>query len=196
MANGEPSDSLATQSDEELVDRINAGEDRAFMEVYKRYRGVLYTFACRIADDEGQAEDLVQEVFLSLWEHRSSLRLQGSLSAYLYSAVRYRFFDWVDKRRVRQDYAQGFGRWLDREPIPADSGLLVAELQALVEEGLSRLPANMRRIFELSHQDQLSNHEIAELIGLSEKTVRNNLSSAMKALRRRLGPYRFSLLFA
>ncbi len=196
MANGEPSDSLATQSDEELVDRINAGEDRAFMEVYKRYRGVLYTFACRIADDEGQAEDLVQEVFLSLWEHRSSLRLQGSLSAYLYSAVRYRFFDWVDKRRVRQDYAQGFGRWLDREPIPADSGLLVAELQALVEEGLSRLPANMRRIFELSHQDQLSNHEIAELIGLSEKTVRNNLSGAMKALRRRLGPYRFSLLFA
>lgn len=189
-------ENLAIQSDEQLVDRMKAGEDRAFMEVYKRYRGVLYVFACRIADDEAHAEDLVQEVFLSLWDHRSSLRLSGSLSSYLYSAVRYRFFDWVDKQRVRRDYARGFGRWLDQEPIPADSKVLADEFEALVEEALSHLPETMRRIFELSHKQQLSNQEIAELTGLSEKTIRNNLSGALKALRHRLGPYRFLMLFA
>ncbi len=195
MTKGEASENPAIQSDEQLVDRIKAGEDRAFLEVYKRYRGILYLFACRIAADEDQAEDLVQEVFLSLWNHRFSFQLRGSLSSYLYSAVRYRFFDWVDKQRVRRDYAHGFGKWLDLDPTPTDSKVLAAELETLVEEALTQLPATMRRIFELSHKDQLSNQEIAELTGLSEKTVRNNLSRALKSLRHRLGPYRFLLLF-
>jgi len=188
-------ENLALQSDRQLIDRIKCGDDSAFLEVYKRYSGVLYVFACRIADDENQAEDIVQEVFLSLWDHRFSFQLQGSLSSYLYSAVRYRFLDWVDKQRVRQNYIQGFGQWLSQEPISADSTLLTEELETLIQEALSHLPPTMRRVFELSYKEQLTNQEIAELISLSEKTVRNNLSGALKALRQRLGPYRFSLLF-
>lgn len=182
-------------SDEQLL-RLLATDDRqAYLTLYIRYRGVLYGYACRMVDDDNQAEDLVQDVFMSLWDHRATLQVNGRLSSYLYTAVRYRFFDWVDKQRVRQDYVSRFGEWLEQDPVPADSRLLTEELQQLVEETVSKMPDTMRRIFQLSHQRQLSHAEIAELTGLSDKTIRNNLSGALQLLRKRLGSYRFSLLF-
>ena len=182
-------------SDERLLGLLASDDQQAYLTLYVRYRGVLYGYACRIVDDGDQAEDLVQDVFMALWDHRATLQVNGRLSSYLYTAVRYRFFDWVDKQRVRQDYVSRFGEWLEHAPIPADSRLLTEELQQLVEQTVAKMPHTMRRIFELSHQQQLSHPEIAELTGLSEKTIRNNLSGALHLLRKRLGTYRFSLLF-
>jgi RNA polymerase sigma-70 factor, ECF subfamily len=188
--------SYPTLPDDALLELMQADDERAYLELYLRYRGVLYGYASRIIGENDQAEDLVQDVFMAFWDHRKTLKISASLAAYLYSAVRYRFFDWVDKQRVRQDYVSGFDQWLERGTAPADSKLLTEELLVLVEETVAKLPYNMRRVFELSYKQELSHQEIAELTGLSNKTIRNNLSGALRALRKRLGPYRFSLLFA
>src|SRR5690606_10035190 len=125
----------------------------AFMQLYDRYSGVLLAYAMRITHADDEAEDLVQDVFVSLWDKRHTLRLQGGFATYLYTAVRYRFFDLVDKRRVRSDYLGKLAHFMGDDQLQADHRVLERELVALVEVAVASLPDTMRRIFELSRKE-------------------------------------------
>src|SRR5690606_35040543 len=110
-------------SDMQLVTLLKAGDRKAYAEIYDRFQGVLYTYACRIMQDEDDAADLVQEVLLYLWDRRESIQLTHSLATYLYAAVRYRFFNLLDKERVRRDYAQSLAAFVERGVYQADFAL-------------------------------------------------------------------------
>jgi len=181
-------------SDAELTDLLKSGDRAAFTEIYVRYRGLLYIYACKIVKDDDIAEDLVHDIFIYLWDKRETINFKSSLSSYLYSGVRYKFFDLVDHQKVRADYVQGFQDFLDKGEYVTDNYILEKELSAIIEKEIGNLPAKMREVFLLSRKEHLSNKEIAERLDISEKTVKNQLSAAMKTLRVKLGLFTFLFL--
>lgn len=181
-------------SDSELTDLLKSGDQGAFTEIYNRFKGLLFIYACKVARDEGVAEDLVQELFIYIWDKRQMINFTSSLSSYLYSAIRYKFFDLIDKQKVRTDYVNAFQLFLDKGEYLTDNYIAEKELSAIIEREVSNLPAKMQEVFLLSRKVNLSNKEIAEHLGISEKTVKNQLSTALKILRVKLGFFSFLFL--
>jgi len=181
-------------TDAELTDLLKSNDKSAFTELYNRYKGLLYIYACKVTKDDDKAEDLIQELFINLWDKRETINFTSSISSYLYSAVRYKFFDLVDKEKVRADYVQAFQLFLDKGEYLTDNYILEKELSATIEKEISNLPAKMRKVFLLSRKENLSNKEIAERLDISEKTVKNQLSTALKTLKVKLGLLTFLLM--
>jgi RNA polymerase sigma-70 factor (family 1) len=177
----------SSYSDLELTDFLKSGEKSAFIELYDRYKGLLYIYACKITKDKSMAEDMVQEVFIYLWEKRLSINFTTSISSYLYSAIRYKSFDLIDKQKVRDDYSQSFQLFIDQGEYLTDHYIQERELSAVIEKEILNLPPKMREIFVLSRGKNLTNQQIAKYLGISEKTVKNQVSLALKTLRVKLG---------
>lgn len=180
-----------TLSDTELIELLQSGDQVAYTQIYDRYQGLLYIYTCKITKDEIEAEDIVQEVFFYLWDKRSTIVFNTSLSAYLYSAVRYKFFNLLDHKKVRSNYIDSLKEFIENGSIEADYAIREKELILLIEKEISLLPSKMREIFELSRKAQLSHKEIAKKLNISEKTVKNQVNNALKQLRVRLGMFTF-----
>ena len=181
-------------SDTEITDLLKSGDLAAFTEIYNRFKGLLYIYACKITRDDDIAEDLVQDIFIYLWDKRQTINFTSSISSYLYSAVRYKFFDLVDKQKVREDYVNAFQAFLDQGEYQTDNYIIEKELSAVIEKEVNNLPAKMREVFLLSRKEYLSNRQIAERLDISEKTVKNQISTALKTLRIKLGLFTFLFL--
>ena len=184
---------LNALNDRELLDLLKQGDQAAFTHIYDRYQGILYIYACKIVQDDDLAEDMIQELFISLWDKRATMQIK-SLSNYLYSAVRYKFFDLIDKRKVREDYVQAFQVFLQEGHYSTDNYIAEKELARIVEKEIANLPPRMREIFLLSEKANLSNEEIAERLGITEKTVKNQVNLAMQTLRVKLGLFAYLFL--
>jgi RNA polymerase sigma-70 factor (ECF subfamily) len=183
-------------TDVELTKLLVSGDHKAFIEIYNRFQALLYVYACKITKDREEAEDIVQEVFIYLWDKRSTIILKSNISSYLYSAVRYKFFNLLDHKKIRTDYTKSFQNFLDAGEYITDNYIREKEFSQLIEKEISALPDKMREIFELSRRQNLSRQEIAEKLNISEKTVKNQISNALKILRGKLGffPFLFLLL--
>jgi RNA polymerase sigma-70 factor (family 1) len=166
-----------------LVDLLKSGDPAAFTEIYDRYGRVLYVYAMNMVRDDAEAEDLVQEIFLSLWDHSERRDIKGTLSSYLYSAVRYKFLNLVSRRKVRSDYAESFQKVLDTGVQSTDDYINEKQLMSLIEQEVARLPDKMREVFELSRNAGLTHQQIAEELNISEKTVKSHIHHALKIFR-------------
>lgn len=174
----------ALYTDEELVCFISADDDAAFTELYNRYAGVLYLHACKRLADRDSAQDLIHDVFASLWSNRHAMELEGKCSAYLYTALRYQVINF-ELRRKRLSLWQEMADELDTRPEqPTPDQMAIAnDLEQLIEVEAERLPKKMREIFLMSRQQQLSHQEIADAFELSPATVKKQVNNALKVLR-------------
>jgi len=175
-----------TLSDNELVALLKDSGHAAFNELYERYSGLLYTYAFKLTGDEDKSRDFLQELFISLWDRRGQLALRGSVAAYLYSGIRYQFLNEVQRAKTRTVYATAFLEEFGQE-LPADDYIGEKELVALIELYVRDLPPQMARVFTLSRFQHRTNQEIADELDISEKTVRNLLSGALKDLKPKVG---------
>ena len=174
-------------NDMELLHLLKGSDEAAFNEIYNRFQGLLYVYACRIVKEAHEAEDIVQEVFIYLWDKRASLVCENSLAAWLYSAVRYKFFDRLDHQKVRTGYLQSLQKFIDQEDYCTDHYIRERELTNLIEKGIAALPSKMQEIFALSRKEDLTHKEIAIQLNLTEKTAKNQVHNALKILRTRIG---------
>ncbi len=178
-------------SDAELTGLIKSDDKDAFTEIYNRFHPLLYLYACKITRDDDLAEDLVQELFISIWDKRLSLNVTSSISSYFYSAIRYKFFDLVDKQKVRADYLNTMQFLLDGHSYDTDNYIAEKELSATIEKAVAELPEKMRKIFLLSRKNNLSNKEIAVELNIAEKTVKNQIGIALKSIKGQIGLHAF-----
>ncbi|SEM31251.1 RNA polymerase sigma-70 factor, ECF subfamily [bacterium A37T11] len=172
------------QPDQVLFALIKDGSERAFAEIYERYWELLLRHALKMIRDEEQARDLVQDLFLALWEKREQLNTDGKLSSFLYSALRNRIFNFMDYSKVRLNYLNSFVEFSEEGAPMADETLRLAELEAEIEQGLAEMPERMRKVFELSRKEGLSYKEIAAELHISENTVKVQVSKALAILRK------------
>lgn len=176
----------------------NKASKAAFREVYDKYWEDLFQAAYKRTRDAGDASDLVQDLFISLWDHPERLQQEEDLGAYLFVALRNRIFNYFEKKTVRLNYllAQPFKPVESEEAI--FSNIRTREIKACVAAAISAMPPRMKEIYILSREQHLSIAEIAGLLGLSPQTVKNQLHTALGKIRTQLndnGLSAFSIFF-
>ena len=172
-------------TDHELFVLMQDGNKYAFEEIYERFNGLLYIYACKMVPDREDARDIVQEIFVYLWSN-PNIKIKSQLSAYLYTAVRYKIFDWLDKNKSRTNYLQSLENFADQGDYVTDNYIREREFASLIEKEVALLPPKMRLIFEMSRRQHLTQKEIADILHLSDKTVKKQMSNALKVLRLKL----------
>jgi len=145
--------------------------------------------------DNDAAKDVVQEVFSYLWLNGSRLKVGKNVAGYLYSSLRYKFFDLIDRQKVQNDYLSSLEHFIDKAESTSDHRVREKELRAIIEKEVNALPPKMREIFTLSRQANLSYKQIASTLNISENTVKKQVNNALKILRSRLGVTVFLLFF-
>jgi len=181
----------STYTDQELAAFLKQGNKDAYTQIYDRFQPLLYVYACKIVKDDYEAEDIVQEVFIYLWDKREDINFITSLKSYLYSAVKYKFMNLLDHKKVRADYSASMQRFIDSGDYITDNYIREKEFIALIEREVALLPEKMREVFLLSRKENLSNKEIADRLNITEKTARNQVNTALQKLRIRLGLFKF-----
>lgn len=176
-------------SDNELINLLKDGDNSAYTEIYKRYWAILFRHARKMLRNDDEAKDIVQDVFAALWVRISELNLEGSLSSYLYSAVRYKIFDLIDKKKVRGNYFASLEKFIEEGDYTTDNVIREKELAAQIEEEIAMLPLKMRQVFELSRKSDLSHKEIASKMHISDQTVKKQIHNAIKILRPKFSIY-------
>ncbi|WP_134091289.1 RNA polymerase sigma factor [Olivibacter sp. XZL3] len=176
-------ENLNVQSDIELMRRIAAGDTIAFRLIYDKYWKTLYLKA-KNGTDEEEAKDIVQEILLSLWNgrHRVLVNKETDLRNYLFTAVKYKiisFYAYSAAKVRRMDLLQPPETVHTPETV-----LLSKELKMQLDQVVNEMPQKMQQIFRMSRDEANTIAEIAARLNLSEQTVKNQLSNALKRLRR------------
>lgn len=174
-------------SDFDLTDLIRNGNSRAFQEIYNRYWTVLYLHARRMLRNESQAQDVVQEVFTVFWEKREEMEPTLQVRAYLFAAVKNRILNLFRHEKVAGNYLSALGHVYDEGDYSTDESVNFNELVRLIETEISRLPTEMKKVFELSRKEHLSAREIAVVLNKSEQTVKKQISRVLQILRMKIG---------
>lgn len=182
-------------SDQELLHLLKQGDQYALQEIYKRYHGVLYSHAYRRYPDREEVRDIIQEVFLHIWNNRDHLHTSMHLSAYLYTSVRNRMLNVFRHKKVKELYLRSLQDFIDKGENVIEAQLREKELICLVEQEVAQLPNQMRIIFEMSRNLHMSHQEIAAELDISPHTVRTQVRNALRILRVKLGTYIFSIFF-
>lgn len=167
--------------DEVLWNKVAQGCEQSFRLLYEKYWQSTYTAAYNRLKDAEQAKDIVQEIFTHLWMKRDSLQLEN-LQGYLHVAVRNRVLKQVSKEKQHHPFFDLLEN-LPAGHLQADAGLLAKEFFKAYEALINTLPAKKQLIFRLRYQEDLSTREIALELGLSRKTVQNQLGKAVEQLR-------------
>jgi len=174
--------------EEELIQRLSNHDRGAFEQIFKTYYADLCKFSVKYVRDEQVAEEIVQEVFINIWERRSSLTITTSIKSYLFTAIRNRSFNYLKlqlpKEQKKVDL-EGLG-FLDEDN--REQEMIMDELKEYVHTAIESLPNKCRIIFNLSRNAGMTYKEIAEELDLSVKTVENQIGLALKKLRENLNP--------
>lgn len=189
---------IQAYSDSALLDLLKAQDTPAFEEIYRRYWRSLYSIAYRRLQSREVAEEIVQDIFTSLWIHRNTAVIQ-SLSAYLNSAVKYKVINHLSREMSRQAYTyeqrlQG----VHAHDNCTEESVLHDDLNVALEREIEKLPAKRRQIVRLHKKEDLSLKQVATQLGISEKTAENQYGKALKVLKLNLKHFTFFslLLFA
>jgi RNA polymerase sigma-70 factor (ECF subfamily) len=152
--------------------------------IYNKYWPLLYAYVYNRLKSREITEEIVQEVFFSLWNRRTALQLTQTLSAYLYTAVKYQIFNYMKADKVRKTYAATFSRYNDQLQDNSNVEYITyADLANAVEKEVSRLPEKCQQVFRMSRNEHRSIQDIAASLNISHKTVENHLTKALKHLR-------------
>lgn len=173
-----------------LIGALCGGSKIAFEKLYNRFWDRLYLAAYNIIRDKQVCEDIVQEIFCQLWMRRSSLAIKN-LEAYLFTAVRFQVFRCINDKKCRNNFV------MELSTLPADffnSQRSNKEIEEALKSGIEKLPEKCGEIFHLSRQEHLSNKEIALRLNISIKTVENQITIAIKKMRKHLSPWTLPML--
>lgn len=170
-------------TNEEILVLIQQGDEAAFEELYNRYWKKLYNAIYSRTRSVEWAEGIVQDFFTSLWLKREKLKISSSFEAYAFTAVRYHLFHYIRKEVIRKKYSDAVKVLPVHHPNSTEEAVLLNDLNSRLSTAINHLPEKCRSVFELSRREHKSNREIAEELGISEKTVENHLTRALKHLR-------------
>lgn len=180
--------SYSSHTDNELLTAIKQNDQAAFAELFKRYWKKIYGLTRARVRSEETTQEIVQELFISLWEKRSSLTITH-LPSYLYAATKNRILNRIASQMVEKkhwDYYKGF---IPESDNVTENDVELDEIMAALEDGVEHLPEKTKKIFKLTHMDGLSIPEIANLLHLSEKAIQYHVTQSVKKLRVHLKNY-------
>jgi RNA polymerase sigma-70 factor (ECF subfamily) len=173
-------------ADHILFDLLKEDDQLAYTEIFERYCKLLLHHAYKILGNQDEANDVVQEVFLSIWNKRHEITLTGSLSSYLYKATKNKILNHIAHEKVVSRYADSISNFIETDYVFADFNLREEELEAIIAKEIDLLPAKMREVFLLRKVEELSYEEIALQLNITDKTAKQQVYNSLKILREKL----------
>jgi RNA polymerase sigma-70 factor (family 1) len=181
-------DNLQLWPDSLLVSDMQGDDRSAFEKIYNRYWSKLYLSAYQILRNKEASEDIIQEIFVSLWLKRSHTTVEN-LNNYLFTSVRFQVFKAIRDGKLRTDLLHDTELLVS--PHNAENMLTEKEIAQRLDDSIELLPQKCREIFILSRKEHLSVKEISERLNISPKTVENQITIALRRLRTDMGEFLF-----
>jgi RNA polymerase sigma-70 factor, ECF subfamily len=175
------------EDEKQTITLLLQGDEATYERVYKQYFQCLYAYAYSIIEDDMQAEEIVQHLFLKIWEKKEKIHIKTSLPAYLYKSVYFQSLNYIKHLKVRNEHQKHSVfqmKQLQAEHVGQHLDLKL--LESTFRKVLSDLPEQCRTVFQLSRFEELKYREIACRLGISEKTVENHMGKALRVLRTKL----------
>jgi RNA polymerase sigma-70 factor (ECF subfamily) len=164
-----------------------SGDDHAletlFMEVFQQHEHRLYTLAQRLVKSEQHVKDIIQEVFLKLWEHRHRLHEIQNIEAWLYRVMENKVIDFLRKAAADSRLKDAMWNRISQTRNDTEEWLEAKEYNRIIQQAIDRLPPQRRRIYCLHKKEGLDHASIAEELSISRHTVKNQLSAAIQSIR-------------
>jgi RNA polymerase sigma-70 factor (ECF subfamily) len=173
-------------NEEDLFRRLSEGDVNAFTEIFNFYEPRLYPFVLKMTKSENIAEEVVQEVFIKLWTNRVSLARIENPGGYIFRAASNQTITHLRSKARQMSLAKAVAHSGGEESNITEESLQLKELQSLVHEAVEQLPPQRKLIYTLSRQKGLKNDEIAEQLGISISTVKNQLTEALRFIKEQL----------
>jgi RNA polymerase sigma-70 factor (ECF subfamily) len=186
--------SLNAGDDKNFLHRFLQGDEQAFTETYDRYWYELYLSSYRRTKNKAVAEEIVQNLFLKLWEKRGTLSI-GQLENYLFSSVRNATIDFLKRQMVADKYLEHQKTYLSLQGNTTEEMVGLDNLEEEIEKGLQALSGKSEKVFRLHRMDNWSVEEIARHLNLSEKTVQYHLTRSGKFIRSYLQELALTIIF-
>lgn len=187
---------MTTFYSDDLINRLKNGSKSAFESLYTEYWEEIYLNALKRVGDEDIAKEITQELFIHLWEKRESLAIRETIQAYLHGAVKYRVINYFRSAITREKYHHDLSLLIGETVInETESSHAVKEIEQALHLILAKMPGKMRRIFEMSRLEQKTVAEISGELNLSGQTVKNQLTSALKIVRKHFSLPALLILF-
>lgn len=169
-----------SNSDQEILSRIGNNDKIAFREIYIKYAEKLFAYAMNICKERETCEDIVQNVFVSLWENRKSNKITY-LKPYLYQATKFQIVKYLRNKKFSQEELTRFN--LIDAALNASRKMEIEELLSYTQGLVDNLTPRCRQIFIMSRFEDKSNLEISQELGLSIQSVKNQISKATKIIK-------------
>lgn len=166
----------------------------AFENIYREYWSELFDAAYQRIHSIEKAEEIIQELFVELWEKRDQIQIRESVEAYLFGALKFRILNYLRHEKVRESHMQVIRGGLSVSVNSLEEEIYVNELETAYLNEVNNLPEKCRAAFELSRNEQLSFKEIAGKLNVSVNTVEKHIGKALKVLRFNLRDFTLSVL--
>jgi len=167
------------------LEQVRGGNHTAYEQMFRSYYERLCNYAHQLMQDQDEAEEMVQEVFVKIWDKRENLEIKLSLKSYLYKAV----YNTCLNRLKQMKNSKASSVENLQQSITDNGSIMIRELEKNIGKAIEKLPEQSRIIFKLSRFEELKYAEIAEHLNLSVKTVENQMGKALRVLRHELKDY-------
>ncbi|TYR37547.1 RNA polymerase sigma-70 factor [Sphingobacterium phlebotomi] len=181
-------------SEQELIELLRMGDEKAFKELYRCYWDILLDGAFKRLGSIEQAEEIVQDIFVSLYVRRGDLHIATSIEAYLKNALKFKVFDVFRRQITREKYIDNALKNLHHDTITPEEALQIKELKEKIDNVTKEIPEKCREVFLLSRVENLPHKKIAELLGISVSTVEKHISKATRILRTNFKEYHLEVV--
>ena len=172
-----------------LINRLKSGDESAYELLFKEYYQLLVGFAMKYVTDIENAKELVQDLFVYLYEKREQMEINSSLKSYLFRSVHNRALNLINSQKIRHKYVEHISKTAETGENSLEAVVHTTELEHVLYQAIGDLPPKCRMIFKLNRFEGLSNTEIAQQLKLSKRTVETQISKALKILRTKVQPY-------
>jgi RNA polymerase sigma-70 factor (family 1) len=182
-------------TDEQIMQRIMDKDPAVYNELYDKLYRKLFLFAKSLIGDTEEARDIVTESFIKLWAQQNHFANMVHLQVYFYTVIKNACIDYLRKNKLRNKIEHQLIQSGKISENAIERKYQEAELVQILYERINQLPDRMQQVFKLTYLDGYSRTEVAQMLNLSENTIRNTNAAAMKAIRVTLGVEQMVVLF-
>lgn len=179
--------------DQDILTLLKNDDEKAFSYLYEKMWQHLFDNAYRRLPDEDVVKGLIQDLFVELWQKRTSVEIHTSFASYLNTALKYKIFNYIKSHQIRENYKKR--QLLSQLEVhnPIEEKLSEHELQAAFDKCLGKIPHKCKTVFLLRLNQGLSYAEIAQTLNISQSTVEKHMIKSFKIIRRHLQSYLYSI---
>lgn len=179
---------ITNANDSNMLSLLADGDEATFSQVYETYWEDLFKYVMRILNDLDETADVVQESFISFWEIKTQIPRIRSLKAYLFILARNKAFKRLKENLKNQQLVDNMSSFYAAHSTQIPESVELKELSDWIDAEINKLPEKMREIFILSRKQYLSYQEIAQLLNISDQTVKKQIYNSLKFLRLHIDP--------